>query len=93
MHQLHRVPICQRGVIQLQPPYNLAIQLDHHRAGVESEMPQQVGRRGGSRKMPGFPVHQDLELAQEFSTQGASMERVAAAGSSACQSARIAATP
>jgi len=93
MHQLHCVPLGQGGVAQLGPPHNLAIQLDHHGAGVESKVVQQVGRRGRSRNTVRLAIHHDLELVHVFSSQGASMDSVAAAGSSACQSARMAATP
>ena len=93
MNQLHRVPSGQGGVVQLRPPYNFSIQFEHHRAGVEAEVAQQVGRSGGPRNPPGLPIHHDLEFVHLFSTPGANMESVAAAGSSACQSARMAATP
>jgi hypothetical protein len=39
MHQLDCVAVRQRGVLQLWPPHDLAVQLDYDRAGVKAQMP------------------------------------------------------
>lgn len=77
----------------MRPPHDPAIELDHHGARIETEMLKEIRRGGGTREPPRLTVHHDLEIAHVVSAQGASMARVAAAGSAACHSARMAATP
>jgi hypothetical protein len=93
MHQLHRIAIGQCGVAETRAPDDLPVELDYHGAGVEAQMPEQVGRGSGTGDAPGLPVYQDLELGHVSLVQGKSMARVAAAGSAAIQSPLIAATP
>ena len=93
MHQLDRISVGQRRIGQARAADDLAVQLDNHRPRVETEMPQQVGCRGRTGETTRLTIDLDLELTHRLSTQGASRARAAAAGLSANQSARMAATP
>jgi hypothetical protein len=93
MNQLDGITVSQRSVVQTWPAYDLPIQLDDDGPRIEAEMAEQIGHAGGARNSAGLPVDHDLQLAHSSFTQGASRASVAAAGSGACHSARMAATP
>lgn len=77
----------------MRAPDDLPIELDHHRARVKAQVPEQVGGGGRTWDATRLAVNQDLELDHRSPVHGKSIARVAAAGSGANQSARIAATP
>src|SRR5690348_11628911 len=93
MHQLDRIAIADTGVTQPRAPNDFAIELDHDRPRVEPEVSEQVEERDGTRDPTPFAVDRHAKLAHAPSSQGASSASAAAAGSSACQRAPIAATP
>src|SRR5690606_11833747 len=78
---------------QLGATHDFAIVLDGHRARVESEVREQGLERGGRRNPGLLAVQRNHNVRHASSIQGSSRANVAAAESSACQSARNAATP
>jgi hypothetical protein len=72
---------------------DLAVELDHDRARVQAELPEQIRSRGGAGDASRLTIYQYLELSHRSLVQGKSMAIVAAAGSGAIQSPWIAATP
>ena len=93
MHQLDRIPVRQDGLLQLRPADDLTVELDDHGPRIEAQLAEQIRHRSRPGNPARLTIHHDLDLAQVSPAQGASMASVAAAGSGACHSARMAATP
>jgi hypothetical protein len=93
VHQLDRVAGGEGGGAQAGTADDLAVELHDHGARVEAQRRQQIeqGRRLGDAAR--LSVHHDLHVAHPSSIHGASRASAAAAGSGACHSARMAATP
>src|SRR5215210_6814202 len=93
VHQLDGISRGEGGLLQLSSTYDLAVELDDDGPGVEAQVPEEAGHGRGARDPPGFSVQDDLYVAHTSLSQGSNSARVAPAGSGACQSARMAATP
>jgi hypothetical protein len=93
VHQLHGISIRQSRFGQPGTPDDLPVELDHYGASVKTEVSKEIGRGGRAGEAARLAVNDDLKLAHWLSSHGASMARVAAAGSGECHSALMAATP
>src|SRR4051794_30441772 len=79
MHQLHTVAVREAGVRQSRPADDLPIELDHHCAGIQLELLEQIRQRRRSGDCAGLSVHRDMHLTHPSSIQGASSSSTALA--------------
>ena len=93
MHEFYGITVREGCVVQTWPAYDLPVQLNDDSPGIEAQMMEQIGHRRGAGDAAGHAVYHYFELAHGSFIQGASRASVAAAGSGACHSARMAATP
>src|SRR4051812_12303627 len=93
VHQLDGVSSSERGLLQLSSTDDLAVKLHDYGPRVEAEVREERGHGRGAGDPPRFSIQDDLYVGHTSLSQGSNRARVAPAGSGACQSARMAATP